>query len=127
MIRRPPRSTRSDTLFPYTTLFRSRLPRAEARRGAAANIGRWKAVIVDDAVRSGARRGGDQRRERDHIALRVAELKPPDCIGLGPRVGRSEERRVGKECVRTCISRWSTYPSKKKKNPTLNHTLITQH
>src|SRR3546814_6903396 len=24
MIRRPPRSTRSDTLFPYTTLFRSR-------------------------------------------------------------------------------------------------------
>src|SRR3546814_1804931 len=46
MIRRPPRSTRTDTLFPYTTLFRSRrrasadrlpsasacLPRAETRR-----------------------------------------------------------------------------------------------
>src|SRR3546814_3553556 len=27
MIRRPPRSTRTDTLFPYTTLFRSRVPR----------------------------------------------------------------------------------------------------
>src|SRR3546814_19690596 len=27
---------------------------------------------------------------------------------------RSEERRVGKECVRTCRSRWSPYPSKKK-------------
>src|SRR3546814_18438957 len=27
MIRRPPRSTRTDTLFPYTTLFRSRAPR----------------------------------------------------------------------------------------------------
>src|SRR3546814_20954447 len=26
MIRRPPRSTRTDTLFPYTTLFRSALP-----------------------------------------------------------------------------------------------------
>src|SRR3546814_18531579 len=26
MIRRPPRSTRTDTLFPYTTLFRSRIP-----------------------------------------------------------------------------------------------------
>src|SRR3546814_15681982 len=26
---------------------------------------------------------------------------------------RSEERRVGKECVRTCRSRWSPYPSKK--------------
>src|SRR3546814_10180893 len=27
MIRRPPRSTRTDTLFPYTTLFRSSVPR----------------------------------------------------------------------------------------------------
>src|SRR3546814_1814717 len=27
MIRRPPRSTRTDTLFPYTTLFRSDAPR----------------------------------------------------------------------------------------------------
>src|SRR3546814_19740591 len=31
MIRRPPRSTRTDTLFPYTTLFRS--PRWPLRRG----------------------------------------------------------------------------------------------
>src|SRR3546814_2139523 len=29
MIRRPPRSTRTDTLFPYTTLFRSRPERGE--------------------------------------------------------------------------------------------------
>src|SRR3546814_20446898 len=28
---------------------------------------------------------------------------------------RSEERRVGKECVSTCRSRWSPYPSKKKR------------
>src|SRR3546814_14957419 len=28
--------------------------------------------------------------------------------------GRSEERRVGKECVRTCRSRWARYPKKKK-------------
>src|SRR3546814_4332095 len=38
MIRRPPRSTRTDTLFPYTTLFRSvREPRrlCRSRRGAA--------------------------------------------------------------------------------------------
>src|SRR3546814_16129771 len=27
----------------------------------------------------------------------------------GPDFGRSEERRVGKECVRTCRSRWSPY------------------
>src|SRR3546814_13081837 len=30
--------------------------------------------------------------------------------------GRSEERRVGKECVSTCRSRWSPYHYKKNKN-----------
>src|SRR3546814_11902052 len=32
MIRRPPRSTRTDTLFPYTTLFRSHSTRSPASR-----------------------------------------------------------------------------------------------
>src|SRR3546814_16420018 len=36
MLRRPPRSTRTDTLFPYTTLFRSRLRRKGDLRPAAA-------------------------------------------------------------------------------------------
>src|SRR3546814_16338287 len=31
---------------------------------------------------------------------------------------RSEERRVGKECVSTCRYRWSPYNEKKKKNRT---------
>src|SRR3546814_3046527 len=35
MIRRPPRSTRTDTLFPYTTLFRSPRPRTSAVCGQA--------------------------------------------------------------------------------------------
>src|SRR3546814_6551039 len=34
MIRRPPRSTRTDTLFPYTTLFRSHVAMGQARLGA---------------------------------------------------------------------------------------------
>src|SRR3546814_10261681 len=41
MIRRPPRSTRTDTLFPYTTLFRSaghRLRKARSRALAALGI-----------------------------------------------------------------------------------------
>src|SRR3546814_7612120 len=44
MIRRPPRSTRTDTLFPYTTLFRSWLDRCghmltnRARRGYRATV-----------------------------------------------------------------------------------------
>src|SRR3546814_15762261 len=32
----------------------------------------------------------------------------------GPATQRSEERRVGKECVRTCRSRWSPYHKNKK-------------
>src|SRR3546814_17316460 len=31
---------------------------------------------------------------------------------IGSRIERSEERRVGKECVSTCRSRWSPYHSK---------------
>src|SRR3546814_16144173 len=38
MIRRPPRSTRTDTLFPYTTLFRS-----QSQMGGIMSIGRSKA------------------------------------------------------------------------------------
>src|SRR3546814_3467464 len=38
MIRRPPRSTRTDTLFPYTTLFRSRAGREAAGVGPARGV-----------------------------------------------------------------------------------------
>src|SRR3546814_17681993 len=36
MIRRPPRSTRTDTLFPYPTLFRSSIPRREIKKSPTA-------------------------------------------------------------------------------------------
>src|SRR3546814_2003749 len=39
MIRRPPRSTRTDTLFPYTTLFRSPASRQRPRRAGATGAG----------------------------------------------------------------------------------------
>src|SRR3546814_3182402 len=39
MIRRPPRSTRTDTLFPYTTLFRSLATHDDTRRELAAMSG----------------------------------------------------------------------------------------
>src|SRR3546814_16051906 len=40
---------------------------------------------------------------------------------------RSEERRVGKECVSTCISRWSPYTYNTKTNimTSTTHTYIT--
>src|SRR3546814_19854143 len=54
MLRRPPRSTRTDTLFPYTTLFRSEHPQIGAcalafqipRRGAAAPGASHRHLIV---------------------------------------------------------------------------------
>src|SRR3546814_16971308 len=45
MIRRPPRATRTDTLFPYTTLFRSEAARTLARQHRAKCT-----VIVGDAL-----------------------------------------------------------------------------
>src|SRR3546814_13790399 len=49
--------------------------------------------------------GGGQRRA-------IVEANPL------AQVKRSEERRVGKECVRTCRSRWSQYHTKQKKHST---------
>src|SRR3546814_1694194 len=48
MIRRPPRSTRTDTLFPYTTLFRS-LGRGQDDRLAAH---RFENLAVEDDIRA---------------------------------------------------------------------------
>src|SRR3546814_7401243 len=48
MIRRPPRSTRTDTLFPYTTLFRSR-QLAEL----LAQLFDVRALLADDDARAG--------------------------------------------------------------------------
>src|SRR3546814_5508453 len=46
--------------------------------------------------------------------LQCAGRLPPETIGIEPGFRpklkeRSEERRVGKECVSTCRSRWSPY------------------
>src|SRR3546814_13750811 len=60
------------------------------------------------------------------VKVRAAGLCHSDLSvidGSRPRVmpmvlgheARSEERRVGKECVSTCRSRWSTYHQKKKR------------
>src|SRR3546814_14269762 len=49
MIRRPPRSTRTDTLFPYTTLFRSCRRRSCSRGRLSGRRDRVHANIVADA------------------------------------------------------------------------------
>src|SRR3546814_17150013 len=51
--------------------------------------------------------GGDMK---ETYGVPVEEIQEAIKFGV-----RSEERRVGKECVSTCRSRWSPYHSKKKK------------
>src|SRR3546814_1102431 len=46
MIRRPPRSTRTDTLFPYPTLFRSLPVLHQVRGGGVGDQGRVDAVLL---------------------------------------------------------------------------------
>src|SRR3546814_5304813 len=52
MIRRPPRSTRTDTLFPYTTLFRS---------GADGDVKSRHRLVTDDDLRVGGQGASDRR------------------------------------------------------------------
>src|SRR3546814_13106372 len=99
MTPRPPRSTRTDTLLPYTTLFRSPQPRVVIDSGAVIDVGGAKDVAVS-ASRNSIRIAPVKRNElRDSPDYQDSFLN-------GATV-RSEERRVGKECVSTCRSRWS--------------------
>src|SRR3546814_13918749 len=103
MIRRPPRSTRTDTLFPYTTLFRSRaselvsLPR--------------KAIATDRPFLILRGKGGKERLApiSDRARAAIAQWSVHVAAESAWLFPRSEERRVGKECVSTCRSRWSPY------------------
>src|SRR3546814_2601484 len=86
MIRRPPRSTRTDTLFPYTTLFRSFDPRAVAVRILCA--GRAQPAVEDGGAGEGAVQQWTDR------AWRCADNVRPAQSPVGPgRKGRA--RRAG--------------------------------
>src|SRR3546814_6459416 len=50
MIRRPPRATRTDTLFPYTTRFRSAQPLFQGQRGQRHSVDLGRPGLGDDRV-----------------------------------------------------------------------------
>src|SRR3546814_11549882 len=102
MIRRPPRSTRTDSLFPYTPLFRSHASGIETTTGPLGQ-GLGNSVGMALAERLLNARFGDALV--DHYTYVIAG---DGCLMEGIS-HRSEERRVGKECVSTCRSRWSPY------------------
>src|SRR3546814_17962065 len=115
MIRRPPRSTRTDTLFPYTTLFRSAIGVADEDAVAAPGPRCRLAHAVAVMVEGHARRG---RNEIEPVAAQIERHRGDARADQRVQIGdgdalqfdeRSEERRVGKECVSTCRSRWSPY------------------
>src|SRR3546814_10520808 len=84
MIRRPPRSTRSDTLFPYTTLFRSRhIVDAEADPAGGAG----------QHARRTAARGRGERHALSQAAFGRAVMDWAHAMPLAGLIGglRSEE------------------------------------
>src|SRR3546814_13286096 len=52
---------------------------------------------------------------RNSIRLQVADFRRPSHMDAEQPFLSSEERRVGKECVSTCRSRWSPYHEIKKR------------
>src|SRR3546814_14034060 len=121
MIRRPPRSTRTDTLFPYTTLFRSPPAGFRRHRPASWNKG-WN---------SHARASGSARRSAPaYPACRVRRgTGPVPTRAAASRKSavptRSEERRVGKECeVRVDVG--GRRIIKKKQEPEIRKKKIKQ-
>src|SRR3546814_11962569 len=112
MIRRPPRSTRTDTLFPYTTLFRSQQRTPERIYGIEAQAD----YRFDERLGIGGTvtwLEGEQKAQGsgDYVALNSFRIPPVKLTGYVEYqpYDRSEERRVGKECVSTCDSRWTPY------------------
>src|SRR3546814_19608987 len=74
---------------------------ARGRADDVGDVGAGHSAVVDAAVGEGEGLVG-AADDGDH----------DDLTGR-----RSEERRVGKECVSTCRSRWSPYPEKKQPPP----------
>src|SRR3546814_17168863 len=101
MIRRPPRSTLTDTLFPYTTLFRSRHDQSDRFEVAVHHAHSYRASTAVGDIQATS---GDSFRFETG-----AGLETPLAWEAGNWRERSEERRVGTGCGSTCRSRWSTY------------------
>src|SRR3546814_11867251 len=95
MIRRPPRSTRTDTLFPYTTLFRS-----DERRERGARLGCPPFAEVGDPENEAgtrARRFGAPKRQRRRCDLAGdSEARKRD---IGGAIGQESDRSEAREAI----------------------------
>src|SRR3546814_14590643 len=125
MSSQPPNTTRPATLCPYSTLCRSSVDDPGDAIAAAAGLHhggvRAGAAFVGGLAheKGRARASRDERFEEMSLLLLAPHLREQIHIALVgrhrvDRDRRSEERRVGKECVSTWRSRWSPYHYKKK-------------
>src|SRR3546814_15808034 len=107
MIRRPPRSTRTDTLFPYTTLFRSRLRvrgGVTGYRDSAQPLWSGADAIRHDARPTRRRRHGARARwcwRPRHIRTRALLAVPGET--RRPRALRRRSTREGPEIGRAHV------------------------
>src|SRR3546814_13380328 len=97
MIRRPPRSTRTDTLFPYTTLVRARL---RYRLGEVQEAEVVLPPLADHHLAGALARLREQPRQLVvDLALQVAGVGgDPDrgIVALGPEAGRGTVAEIGR-------------------------------
>src|SRR3546814_14029482 len=129
MIRRPPRSTRTDTLLPYTTLFRSLVQVSDRLTWLAESLVDAALTRAWDEMRAlyGEPLRGDGERagfaviaygkfggielgygsDLDLVFLHDCDALDADTVGGARTInhGRSEDRRGGNECVSTCGTR----------------------
>src|SRR3546814_11754825 len=93
MIRRPPRSTLTDTLFPYTTLFRSR-PDAASRPAARQGPGAGEADGGIGAAATHRGRGHGRNREPAVAGgIRRRRAARPGLLARRPLRRRHEQKR----------------------------------
>src|SRR3546814_16196891 len=112
MIRRPPSITRTDTLFPYTPLFRSLGATGVFVFAAGISPARAQDIEIVSApsVADAATLAVDSNAGLDDIIVTAQKREESlQDTQLSIAALRSEERRVGKEGVSTGRSRWSPY------------------
>src|SRR3546814_12089632 len=72
MIRRPPRSTRTDTLFPYTTLFRSAACAAPGRKRVMRRVGRSQRMMSRLPCPSAPNRRSEEHTSELQSLMRIS-------------------------------------------------------
>src|SRR3546814_3035171 len=105
MIRRPPRSTRTDTLFPYTTLFRS----------AEASV--WRSTLV---LRSG---GGDRPTEGEQSRSEEHTSELQSLMRISYAVFCLKKKNIPEIITINTTSALITRTNIKQQTTTINHNI----